>query len=45
MKSTTTHIFSSRHDSQPNGVKQYKHADPLRIGAKQQRAFVIFIKS
>ena len=43
MKSTTTHIFSSRHDSQPNWAKQYKHADPLRIAAKQHRSFVIFI--
>ena len=43
MKSTKTYIFSLRHDSQLNGAKQYKHADPLRIGAKQHRAFVIFI--
>jgi len=43
MKSTTTHIFSSRHDSQPNRAKQYKHADLLRIGAKQHMAFAIFI--
>ena len=43
MKSSTTHIFSSRHDSQPNWVKQYKHVDPLRIGARQHRALVIFI--
>jgi len=43
MKSTTTHIFSSRHASQPNWAKQYKHADLLRIGAMQHRAFVIFI--
>ena len=43
MKSTTTHIFSSRQDSQLNRAKQYKHADLLRIGAKQHRAFVIFM--
>ena len=43
MKSTTTHIFSSRHDSQLNWAKQYKHADLLRVGVKQHRVFVIFI--
>ena len=43
MKINTTHIFSWLHDSQLNWAKQYKHADLLRIGAKQHRAFVIFI--
>ena len=35
MKSTQTYIFSSWQDSQLNWAKQYKHADPLRIGAKE----------
>ena len=43
MKRTKTYIFSSGQDSQLNWAKQYKHADALRIGAKQHRAFVIFI--
>ena len=43
MKSTKTYIFSCTQDSQLNGAKQYKHADPLRIGAKEHRVFVIFI--
>ena len=43
MKSTKTYIFSLRHDSQLNGAKQYKHADPLRIGAKEHRVLVIFV--